>query len=245
MLRDLVRGVVVVATEVAEEAGKQVTGLLVQLPPVVKRVETLAEEAVTVGRAGIDLAVGVTRAEAEKVFEKVGDQVVKVGVVLSYLEAQLTGRQQERDEPRPAREEKPTQPQERRAEGLFDQGWEQEVRQTAPDVEVEAEEDAEEEVGPDAWYVPEAEEEPAVAEPAKEAPVRKAAARKVAAKKAAPAKKAAAKKAATEQAAPVRKAATRKTVVKKTATAKKAATKKTATKKAAAKKPAPGKPTDD
>ncbi|MFD0569599.1 hypothetical protein ACFQ0T_10465 [Kitasatospora gansuensis] len=111
MLRDAVRGVVVVAAEVAEEAGKRVAGLLErsgvhvagleQFPPSVKTLQTLAEEAVTAGRAGIDLAVGVTRGEVDKLFEKVGDQVTKVGVVLSFLESRL--REVEEPAPTPAR----------------------------------------------------------------------------------------------------------------------------------------------
>ncbi|MGW4647711.1 hypothetical protein [Kitasatospora sp. NPDC004289] len=218
MLRDLVRGVVVVATEVAEEAGKRAVVLLEQLPPVVKRVETLAGEAVTAGRAGIDLAVGVTRAEAEKVFEKVGDQVVKVGVVLSYLEKQLVGGAEAEKAP------EPEQPQEPRAAGLFDQGWEQEVRRPEPEWEPEPELEEEPDPGPDAWFVPGEDEEP---EPDQvvAAPVQKAA-KKAAAKKTAPAKKTAAKK-----------TAVKKTVVKRTATVKKSTARKAA--------PAKKKPADD
>ncbi|KQV19989.1 MULTISPECIES: hypothetical protein [unclassified Kitasatospora] len=210
MLRDAVRGVVVVATEVAEEAGKRVAGLLErsgvnvaaleQFPPSVKTLQTLAEEAVTAGRAGLDLAVGVTRGEVERVFEKVGDQVVKVGVVLSFLESRL----------REVEETTPTPAQEARAGGLFEAGWEEEVRPA--EAEAEAEPELEPEEVP-AWAWADEEPEP-VAPPVKPAPV----------KKSAPAKKTAV----------VKKTAT----AKKTTATKKTATKKAAAKKAAPRKPA-------
>ncbi|WP_405019783.1 hypothetical protein OHV05_25905 [Kitasatospora sp. NBC_00070] len=209
MLRDAVRGVVVVATEVAEEAGKRVAGLLErsgvnaaaleQFPPSAKTLQTLAEEAVTAGRAGVDLAIGVTRSEVEKVFEKVGDQVMKVGVVLSFLESRL----REAEEPVPAPEA--------RAGGLFEAGWEEEVRPAESDAEPEQEHEW-------AW----ADETPEPVAP----PVRKPAAAKKApaAKKTTPAKKTTAAKKATA----------------KTATAKKTPAKKTTAKKAAPRKPADG-----
>ncbi|MGW4698395.1 hypothetical protein ACWEO1_39180, partial [Kitasatospora cineracea] len=99
MLQDAVRGVrgvLVVAAELAEEAGRRVldtAGELLkqggELPPGVEQLRVLAGEAVTAGRAGVDLVAGVARGEVERVFEKVGDQVVKVGVVLSFLESKL------------------------------------------------------------------------------------------------------------------------------------------------------------
>ncbi|MER5865269.1 hypothetical protein [Kitasatospora sp. NPDC002040] len=232
MLRDAVRGVVVVATEVAEEAGKRVAGLLErsgvnvagleQFPPSAKTLQTLAGEAVTAGRAGVDLAVGVARSEVEKVFELVGDQVVKVGVVLGYLESKL---REVEEEPVPA------PPQEARAGGLFDAGWEDEVRPTEPEPEPDDWAEA------DGWA-----ETPAPAAPA----VKRAAVKKAAVVK----KTATAKKTAAADKAPVKKAAVKKTTAAKTTTvrttaAKKTAAKKTAAKKTATKKAAPRKPADD
>jgi len=224
MLRDAVRGVAVVATELAEETGKRVvgaaTGLLErsgvdvaaiertvaqQFPPSAKSLQTLAEEAVTAGRAGLDLAVGVVRSEVEAVFERVGDQVVKVGVVLGYLESKL--REVEEPVARP----------ESRADGLFDAGWEDGDRAgrsvVAEPIEVEE---------------PAPAKRPAAKKPAAKKPTTKS----TAAKKAAPAE-AAAKKTA------VKKTTAKKTAVKKT-TAKKTAAKKTAV-KSTAKRTAPAK----
>ncbi|WP_441249644.1 hypothetical protein [Kitasatospora sp. McL0602] len=196
MLRDAVRGVTALAVELTEEATRRAvgaaTGLLErsgvdvavvervvaeQFPPSVKSLQMLAGEAVTVGRAGVDLAVGVARSEVERIFERVGDQVVKVGVVLGYLESRL------RDV-----DEAPAQP-EGRAEGLFEAGWEAEpVPEEEPAFEA----------------VPEPEPEPVVAVKTamvkntavkKTAVAKKTVAKKTAVKKAAPAKKAAAKKA--------------------------------------------------
>ncbi|WP_344641504.1 hypothetical protein, partial [Kitasatospora cystarginea] len=148
MLRDAVRGVVVVATELAEETGKRVvgaaTGLLErggvdvaaiertvseQFPPSARSLQTLAGEAVTAGRAGLDLAVGVARGEVEKVFERVGDQVVKVGVVLSYLESKL---REVEEQPHLPPESKP----EARAAGLFEAGWDERAAEPAKADEV-------------------------------------------------------------------------------------------------------------
>ncbi|GAA0666272.1 hypothetical protein GCM10010193_17310 [Kitasatospora atroaurantiaca] len=227
MLRDAVRGVAVVAAELAEETGKRVvgaaTGLLErsgvdvaaiertvgqQFPPSAKSLQTLAEEAVTAGRAGLDLAVGVMRSEVEAVFERVGDQVVKVGVVLGYLESKL------REVEEPAARPEP------RADGLFDAGWEDGDRAgrsvVSERVEVEVEEPA---------------------------PAKKATAKKATAKKSTT-EKPAARKATTKKTAPT-KAAAKKTTVKtaaKKATAKKAAPAKKA---AAGRKSAPRKGSDD
>lgn len=108
MLPKTVRGAVAAAAVLVEEVGKRVVGTAAgllekggidvteverrfggQFPPSAQSLQTLAEEAVTAGRAGVDTAVGVARGEVEKVFEKVGDQVTKVGVVLAYLESKL------------------------------------------------------------------------------------------------------------------------------------------------------------
>ncbi len=193
MLRDAVRGVTVLAVELAEETGKRVvgtaTGLLErsgvdvgaiertvaeQFPPSVRSLQTLAEEAVTVGRAGLDLALGTARSEVEKIFELVGDQVVKVGVVLGYLESKLREVEEEQPAPKP----------ESRAGDLFGAGWEAEA-----EAELAAEPEPEPEVGFEPELVEVLEEPPA--------PVKK---------KAAPAKKTATAK----KAAPVKKAAPRK-----------------------------------
>ncbi|MFF0415539.1 hypothetical protein ACFYUY_34535 [Kitasatospora sp. NPDC004745] len=150
MLPRTVRGVAEVAAGLVEEVGKRVVGTAAailertgvdvadverrlggQFPPSVQTLQTLAGEAVTAGRAGVDLAVGVARGEVEKAFEKVGDQVTKVGVVLAYLESKL--REVEEDEggperPGPAadahRSEQPVPAP--RADDLFGRGWEDE-----------------------------------------------------------------------------------------------------------------------
>ncbi|MFF1874897.1 hypothetical protein [Kitasatospora herbaricolor] len=144
MLRDTVRGFVTVASGLAEEAGKRVVLTAAELlersgidlaeverkaraagqfPPSVKSLQTLAEEAVTAGRAGFDLATGVARSEVEKAFEKVGDQVTKVGVVLAYLESRL--RDVEEDGAPAARPADKNGAAAARADGLFGHGWEQ------------------------------------------------------------------------------------------------------------------------
>ncbi|GGV37411.1 hypothetical protein GCM10010495_63330 [Kitasatospora herbaricolor] len=144
MLRDTVRGFVTVASGLAEEAGKRVVLTAAELlersgidlaeverkaraagqfPPSVKSLQTLAEEAVTAGRAGFDLATGVARSEVEKAFEKVGDQVTKVGVVLAYLESRL--RDVEEDDAPAARPADKNGAAAARADGLFGHGWEQ------------------------------------------------------------------------------------------------------------------------
>ncbi|GAA4869365.1 hypothetical protein [Kitasatospora terrestris] len=261
MLRDAVRGVVVVAAELAEEAGRRALGAAEGLlarggvdvaelerrlggpfPTSPEELRTLAGEAVTAGRAGIDLVTGVARSEVERVFEKVGDQVVKVGVVLSFLESKL--REVEEEEPAPAKPES-------RAGGLFQAGWEAE----APAYESEPGNgwDAEE------WAEPEPEDVPSAAPvaPERAAPrkaaakgstpatggaAEKATAKKSTAKKTASAgtaKKAAAKKTASASAGAAKKTTAKKTTAKKTAsasagTAKKAAARKVAVKKTAA-----------
>ncbi|MFG2824948.1 hypothetical protein ACGFX4_36650 [Kitasatospora sp. NPDC048365] len=247
MLRDAVRGVVVVAAELAEEAGRRALGAAEGLlarggvdvaelerrlggpfPTSPEELRTLAGEAVTAGRAGIDLVTGVARSEVERVFEKVGDQVVKVGVVLSFLESKL--REVEEEQPAPAKPES-------RAGGLFQAGWEAE----APAYESEPGNgwDAEE------WAEPEPEDVPSAAPAApRKAMPRKPAAGKSTAKKAAAqgsaagsaAKKSTAKKAAAKKATGT-SAAAKKAAAKKTAsagTAKKAAARKVAVKKTAA-----------
>ncbi|WP_158516530.1 hypothetical protein [Kitasatospora sp. MBT66] len=237
MLPKTVRGAVAAAAVLVEEVGKRVVGTAAgllekggidvteverrfggQFPPSAQSLQTLAEEAVTAARAGVDLAVGVARGEVEKVFEKVGDQVTKVGVVLAYLESKLREVEDEDDE-EGARPEQAGPPPAPRAGGLFEDGWEQETRASAGAERIVVDEPVEVDppVPPNGTAVVAA----AAAEKAAEkTPAKKAAARKpAAAKKAAPAaKKAAAKK-----------TAVKKTAVKKTSTAKNTA---------AAKKPA-------
>lgn len=120
MLPKTVRGAVDVAAGLVEEVGKRVVGTAAgllekggldvaelerrlggQFPPSAESLQTLAEEALTAGRAGVDLAVGVARGEVEKAFERVGDQVTKVGVVLAYLESKLREVEEEGVAPTP------------------------------------------------------------------------------------------------------------------------------------------------
>jgi hypothetical protein len=257
MLPRTVRGAVAAAAVVVEEVGKRVvetaaavlekTGVDVteverklggQFPPSAKTLQTMAEEAVTAGRAGVDLAVGVARNEVEKAFERVGDQVTKVGVVLAYLESKLREIEEEPAAARPgpdpyeAAAEEPTPAP--RADDLFGRGWEYESERVAgePIVAERVEVDEPVEVDPP---VPPAPREPRTADAA-QAPVigEPTAAKKTTAKKV-PAKKAAAKK-ATSKTATAGKAAAKKTTAgkaaaKRTTTAKKATVKKTATAK--------------
>ncbi|MFJ2866713.1 histone H1-like repetitive region-containing protein [Kitasatospora sp. NPDC087314] len=281
MLPRTVRGVVEVAAGLVEEVGKRVVGTAAtilersgvdvteverrlggQFPPSAKTLQTLAEEAVTAGRAGVDLAVGVARGEVEKAFERVGDQVTKVGVVLAYLESKL--REVEEDAvpaagPAGADEaELPTPAP--RADDLFGRGWESADGQSAawamgePIVAERVEVDEPVEVDPPVPPV-----QPAVARKAaaKRTPARKApaadrstaggetadgpAAEKTSAEKAT-AKRTTAKKATAKKSA-AKKTTVKKTAVKKTATAKKAAAEPAAQPKAPAKRTATKKTT--
>ncbi|MEU8513356.1 hypothetical protein AB0C76_17445 [Kitasatospora sp. NPDC048722] len=262
MLPRTVRGVVEAAAVVVEEVGKRVVGTAAtilertgvdvgeverrlggQFPPSAKQLQTLAEEAVTAGRAGVDLAVGVARGEVEKAFERVGDQVTKVGVVLAYLESKL--REVEEDAVPVARPAAPAQDEEPvpapRADGLFGRGWEQ---RHEPPARAVGEPMAAERVEVDEPV----EVDPPVApahSPARKAPVGKAPAEQSASESASepgsepgsePAKKPAAKKPAAKKTA-AKKTAAKATAVKKTAV-KKTAVKKTATAKSTAKKTA-------
>ncbi|MFD8696626.1 hypothetical protein [Kitasatospora purpeofusca] len=254
MLPKTVRGAVAAAAVLVEEVGKRVVGTAAgllekggidvteverrfggQFPPSAQSLQTLAEEAVTAGRAGVDLAVGVARGEVEKVFEKVGDQVTKVGVVLAYLESKLREVEDE-DGEEGARPEQAGPPPAPRAGGLFEDGWEQETRGAAGAERIVVDEPVEVDppVPPNGTaVVAEATAERTAAataeKTAEKTPAKKAAARKpAAAKKAAPAaKKAAAKK-----------TAVKKTAVKKTSTAKKTAAPKKPTEAGAEQPPA-------
>lgn len=271
MLPKTVRGAVEVAAGLVEEVGKLVVGTAAGLleksgvdvaeverrlgesfPPSAKSLQTLAEEAVTAGRAGVDLAVGVARGEVEKAFEKVGDQVTKVGVVLAYLESKLREVEEEgvpAASPQAGPETAAPAP---RADGLFGRGWELDDEPAAPAARAGGEPIVAERVEVDEPVeidppVPSASRsaEPADrgttgAAPAKRAAAPKAAEDKPAAKKPV-AKKPAPKEAAAKKAAPDRAATgtpDAKPATAKPATAGKTAAKKTAVKKTAVKKTA-------
>ncbi|MCX4757265.1 hypothetical protein [Kitasatospora purpeofusca] len=243
MLPKTVRGAVAAAAVLVEEVGKRVVGTAAgllekggidvteverrfggQFPPSAQSLQTLAEEAVTAGRAGVDLAVGVARGEVEKVFEKVGDQVTKVGVVLAYLESKLREVEEE-DEGAPS--EQAGSPPAPRAGGLFEDGWEQETRGSAGAERIVVDEPVE--VDPPVPPNGTAVAAQALSEKATEKTAEKAAERTVAKKAAAPKPDAAKKAAPAAKKAAAKKTAVKKTAVKKTSTAKRAT---------AAKKPA-------
>ncbi|WP_143685683.1 hypothetical protein [Streptomyces sp. 1331.2] len=257
------------AAGVVEEVGKRVVGTAAvilekagvdvadverrlggQFPPSAKTLQTLAEEAFTAGRAGVDLAVGVARNEAEKVFEKVGDQVTKVGVVLAYLESKLSEVEEEAPAAEPGTgaygaEEPVPAP---RADDLFGRGWEFEEERSAgrsvgePIVAERVEVDEPVEVDPP--VPPATPAAPAVPAVPRKAPARRTAAEKGAGKEAgkenaaagkpvakkAPARKATAEKAPAEKTAgkTAAKAAAGKAAARKTTTVKKSATAKQA-----------------
>ncbi len=252
MLPRTVRGVVETAAGVVEEVGKRVVGTAAvilekagvdvadverrlggQFPPSAKTLQTLAEEALTAGRAGVDLAVGMARNEAEKVFEKVGDQVTKVGVVLAYLETKLREVEEEAPAAEPGADaygaEEPVPAP--RADDLFGRGWEFEEERSSgwrvgdPIVAERVEVDAPVEVDPP---VPPAAPAPSVAPAAPAAP-RKAPARRSTAEtsseKRAEKKTAAAGRPVAEKAT-AKRATTKKAAAKKTTTVKKSATAK-------------------
>ncbi|GAB2744226.1 hypothetical protein [Kitasatospora kifunensis] len=277
-MRQMLRGYVELAAGLAEAAGKRVVSTTVelleragvdmeeaeravttQLPPAVQKLETLAQEVVTAGRGGLDLAVGLARAEAEKAVERVGklgDQVVKVGVVLAYLEGKLRGLEDGGD----GAAEQAGQAGHRRresagstsgagteagtgksgrAEALFAADWQ-------PEAEREAEPALEWETlaGAAGWYTP---EEPVTeAAPPRKTAVKRPTTKKTAAKKTTAAKGTTAKTAAAKKTA-VKKTTAAKSTAKKAATAKKATGAKQAgpakkagtAKKAAPKKAAP------
>ncbi|MFD4660602.1 hypothetical protein ACFWP2_33880 [Kitasatospora sp. NPDC058444] len=246
--------VVGTAASILEKAGVDVAEverrLGGQFPPSVETLQTLAGEAVTAGRAGVDLAVGVARNEAEKVFEKVGDQVTKVGVVLAYLETKLREVEEEAPAadsgPGPYEAEEPVPAP--RAGDLFGRGWEfEEERSAAPAtgepivaerVEVDEPVEVDPPVPPVSVVAPVPPEEPAAKTSAGK---RRSAGESTAGESTAgktPAKKSAAKKTAAGKAT-----AKKTTTVKKTATAKqtegasgapakRAATRKTTVRKA-------------
>ncbi|MEV7187861.1 hypothetical protein [Kitasatospora sp. NPDC093102] len=245
--------VVGTATSILEKAGVDVAEVERrmggQFPPSVETLQTLAGEAVTAGRAGVDLAVGVARNEAEKVFEKVGDQVTKVGVVLAYLETKL----REVEEEAPAAESGPRRYEAEqpvpapRAGDLFGHGWEFEEERPAPRTadepivaeRVEVDEPVEVDppiapVAPVPVVSPTPQEEPAAdgkAGPAGQSAVKKSvaggsrASTSPASKNAT--KKSTAKKTAADRATP-KKTAGKKAAAKKTTTVKKTATAKQA-----------------
>ncbi|MFI6151844.1 hypothetical protein ACIBCA_04035 [Kitasatospora sp. NPDC051170] len=243
MLPRTVRGAVAAAAVVVEEVGRRVTATAAtvlertgvdvaeverrfggQFPPSAEQLQTLAGEAFTAGRAGVDLAVGVARGEVEKVFEKVGDQVTKVGVVLAYLESKL--REVEGEEAaQPAPDPYATEAPAPRADDLFGRGWEERADEPVLAERVEVDEPVE--------------VDPPVPPVAPVVPVRKAAAKKVAVERTAAqkttAKKTTAKK-TTAKKTTASKATVKQPTVKKAAAAKKTAVKKTTVRKATSRK---------
>ncbi|MEV7603675.1 hypothetical protein AB0O91_40525 [Kitasatospora sp. NPDC089797] len=249
MLPRTVRGAVAAAAVVVEEVGKRVvdtaaailerTGVDVagverrlggQFPPSAQTLQTLAEEAVTAGRAGVDLAVGVARNEVEKAFERVGDQVTKVGVVLAYLESKLREVEEEpagagrAADPYPAEQPVPAP----RADDLFGRGWEFEDEPVAAEPIVAERVEVDEPVEFDPPVGPAGVKK----SPAKNAAAKKAAAKKAVGKKAATKKTTVAKKSTAEGAArrkpngaepgaAAKRTATRKTTVRKATSTKK------------------------
>ncbi|MFE4977449.1 hypothetical protein ACFRAR_35730 [Kitasatospora sp. NPDC056651] len=235
------------AASVLERAGVDVAEVERRLggefPPSVETLQTLAGEAVTAGRAGVDLAVGMARGEVEKVFERVGDQVTKVGVVLAYLETKLREVEEEAPAARHGADRDPDVAEEPvpapRAGDLFGRGWEFEDERSAgePIVAERVEVDEPVEVDPPVPPVspvapvppvssvsvasPAQQEGPAVESEVVSAgkpAAKKGAAKKVTAGKTA-AKKTAAKTAKTAKTA-AKKSAKKTTTVRKTATAK-------------------------
>ncbi|MFI9163482.1 hypothetical protein [Kitasatospora aureofaciens] len=264
MLPRTVRGAVAAAAVVVEEVGKRVadtaaavlekTGVDVseverklggQFPPSAKALQTLAEEAVTAGRAGVDLAVGVARSEVEKAFEKVGDQVTKVGVVLAYLESKLREVEEEPAATKPAPnpyvapypEDAPAPAP--RADDLFGRGWEFEDERVAtePPVAERVEVDEPVEVDPPLSPKTEAALREAVAEVAEDPAAGKKGAPVTGTEEAPAAKKAAARKTAVAKKATVKKsAAARRKQPERNGAEPKAAAKRTATKKTTVRK---------
>ncbi|MFJ8621216.1 hypothetical protein ACIRD3_00045 [Kitasatospora sp. NPDC093550] len=236
VVEEVGKRVVVTAASILEKAGVDVTEverrLGGQFPPSAKTLQTLAGEAVTAGLAGVDLAVGVARNEAEKVFEKVGDQVTKVGVVLAYLETKLREVEEEAPSAAPGAEpygaEEPVPAP--RADDLFGRGWEDEGERSdgrsagepivAERVEVDEPVEVDPPVPPVSLLAPAPRVEPGAA--ARKAPARKTAAEKTAA----PAEKKAAEKKAAAKKTAAKKTAAKKTTAKKTTTVKKSATAK-------------------
>ncbi|MFE4517065.1 hypothetical protein ACFRMQ_23050 [Kitasatospora sp. NPDC056783] len=256
VVEEVGKRVVGAAASILERAGVDVTEVERRLggefPPSVETLQTLAGEAVTAGRAGVDLAVGVARGEVEKVFERVGDQVTKVGVVLAYLETKL--REVEEEAPAARRGAEPEEAEEPvpapRAGDLFGRGWEFEDERSvgepivAERVEVDEPVEVDPPVPPVAPVVP----VPPVSSVSAAALVRQeeAAVESAAGSAGKPAAKGAAGKAVAEKATAEK--AAKKTTAKKT-TAKKTTAKKTTAKKAAKKtttvrKSATGKPAD-
>jgi hypothetical protein len=147
-MRDMLRGCV----RFAEETGRRAAGTALELlerggvdlkgleraltervPAPVRSLWTVAEDVVTVGKGGAELVAGRIRSEAEKTWHRVGvvgDQVVKVGVILEFLERKL----RELDDrgsggsPEPSVWET-TAP---RADSLFGAGWEDDEAGEAP-----------------------------------------------------------------------------------------------------------------
>ena len=287
-MRDMLRGWVRFAAGIAEETGRTTVrtakdlldrgGLDVDAlqrtlaEQVPAPVQSVAGDVLEVGRVGRDAVVGLVRSEAERTWHlvgRMGDQVVKAGVLLELLERKL------REVEGSGSESPPPAPR-ARAETLFGADWQAEdvaaERSSVEPVRIPVEEEPEpggpaaaEELattrhtdrptGGPAVEKPPAERTAVKKSAAKKAAVKKAAAKKAVTQKAA-AQKAAAKHVAAKQPsakqASVRQAAARQTAVAKKAAKQapaeravttKAAAKKAATTKASAKKPAAPKTT--
>ncbi|GAA1274031.1 hypothetical protein GCM10009665_72050 [Kitasatospora nipponensis] len=245
------------AAELLERSGVDLAAVertvTAQLPSSVQSLPTTARELVTVGLGGLDLAVGLARAEAEKTFERfgrLGDQVVKVGVVLSYLEGKLRDLEDDgsaAEDSGAAARPGPPQP---RADALFGEDWQPEQEPVTgfaggfdaePDAGFDTGFDAGFDAGPDAGFDLDrtaGSQAPLVPEPRVASTPRPARKAPAAPRKAAPRKSTAGKAGAGESpaaGAPTKKAAARKTATKKVA-AKTASEPKTPAKKAPAKK---------
>ncbi|MEV7776085.1 hypothetical protein [Kitasatospora sp. NPDC086791] len=237
VVEEVGKRVVGTAASILERAGVDVVEVERRLggefPPSARTLQTLAGEAVTAGLAGVDLAVGVARNEAEKVFEKVGDQVTKVGVVLAYLESKLREVEEEVPAARPGEapygaEEPVPAP---RADDLFGRGWEYEDERSAGEPIVAERVEVDEPVEVDPPVPPVTLLSPAAPDGREQAAPPKAPARKTPAARKAPAAESAGAKPAAKKATAKKTAAgtaAGKTTAKKTA-AKKATAKKTTT----------------
>ena len=239
------------ARELVELSGLDPEQLRAKVPA---SVQSLAEEVVGAGRNNSELLVGLVRSEAEKAWNRLGDGMVQVGVVLELLERQVRALQGGEDEAAPAaepkaqpepesgHESKPGPKPASRAEQAFPGRAPRPVR-----VVVDPEDGAASAAAaaaarrraavPGMRKVAEGRSAAAPTRPteaAEPAPARKTAAKKTAAKKTT-AKKTAAKKSVAEQAAP-KQAAPRKTAVAKKAAAKQASEDGAPAKKAAARK---------
>jgi hypothetical protein len=223
----------------------------------------LAEQVPQPVRENAEAAAGLLRSEAEKAWERLGDGVVQVGVVLETLERWVRDFEGRRDQEAPAAEDAGADAASAtgrpgRSEGAASGAAERTAGRAEEAFPRPARPTQGPSTGPVRVFVDEGDEEaggrpvrptaapprprtPAAAEktPAKRAPAKKSAAKKTVAKKAA--KKPAARTTASQAGAGVPDEAGEKSGAKR-APAKKSAAKKSAAKKTAAKKSSAGKP---